>query len=159
MKRNTFKSGDWLAICDSCGLTFYASQLRKRWDELMVCELDWEPRHPQDFVRGIPDNPAPPWVRPKPDEVPIVSVSSNTILSTGVISVYATGNSYTITLPLANAVSGEGSGFTLQTGDTSLNVVLARQGGDLINQATSITLRPNTKYLVTSDNVSNWTAQ
>ena len=27
-----YKSGDWLAICDSCGRKFKASQLRERWD-------------------------------------------------------------------------------------------------------------------------------
>lgn len=25
----------------------------------------WEPRHPQDFVRGVKDKQTPPWVRPE----------------------------------------------------------------------------------------------
>jgi hypothetical protein len=32
----------------------------------MVCEQDWEPRQPQDFVRGIADQQAPVWTRPEP---------------------------------------------------------------------------------------------
>lgn len=33
----------------------------------MVCrDTCWEPRNAQDFVRGVPDKQAPPWVRPEP---------------------------------------------------------------------------------------------
>lgn len=36
----------------------------------MVCSVCWEPRHPQDYVRGIPDNPGGlPWTRPEPPDV------------------------------------------------------------------------------------------
>lgn len=71
--RSSYTSGDWLAICDSCGKQFKASSLRKRWDGLMVCEGDWEERHPQDFVRGVPDNMSVPWARDEPEDtfVPI----------------------------------------------------------------------------------------
>ena len=62
---NTYKKGDWNAICDSCGRKFKASQLRRRWDGLRVCKDDWEPRHPQDFLRGKPDKPSVPWSRPE----------------------------------------------------------------------------------------------
>lgn len=30
----------------------------------MTCRQDWNPRQPQDFVRGIPDPQAVPWSRP-----------------------------------------------------------------------------------------------
>jgi hypothetical protein len=33
----------------------------------MVCDEDWETRHPQDFVRGVADVQAPPWTRPESD--------------------------------------------------------------------------------------------
>jgi hypothetical protein len=61
----TYNSGDWNATCDSCGRKFKASQLKKRWDGLMVCEADWEPRHSLDFVRSRADKQTPPWIRPK----------------------------------------------------------------------------------------------
>lgn len=57
--------GDWLANCDRCGFTFLASELRREWTGLRVCSKDWEPRHPQDHVRGVKDRQAPPWTRPQ----------------------------------------------------------------------------------------------
>lgn len=61
-----WKSGDYNALCDVCGFKFKASELKKRWDGVMVCEADWEPRQPQDFVRGVKDQRALPFTRPEP---------------------------------------------------------------------------------------------
>lgn len=63
-KRTGYKPADWLANCDICGRTFYASQLSKTWDESMRCSQCYEGRHPQDFVRSIPDIAQVPWTRP-----------------------------------------------------------------------------------------------
>ncbi len=63
--RPRWDSGDWLAICDSCGRKYKASSLRLRWDGLMVCQQDFEMRQPQDFVHGVADQIAPPWTRPE----------------------------------------------------------------------------------------------
>lgn len=60
-----YDRGDWKAICDSCGMQFKASELRLRWDGLMVDSKCWEPRQPQDFVRGVADVQAPVWTRPE----------------------------------------------------------------------------------------------
>jgi hypothetical protein len=39
------------------------------WDNLVVCPNDWEPRHPQDFVRGREDDTsAKGLVRPEPPD-------------------------------------------------------------------------------------------
>jgi len=54
-------------VCDECGRTFYASQMRERWDHAWVCKEDWEPRHPQLDVRGRRDRIRPPVVRPPID--------------------------------------------------------------------------------------------
>jgi hypothetical protein len=64
---NKFKKGDWNALCPVCGFQFKASQLRKRWDGVMVCRKDWEPRHPQDFLKTIPEK-NPPWTQPEPTD-------------------------------------------------------------------------------------------
>ena len=61
-----YDSGDWKALCDVCGREYKATQLTKRWDGLMCCTQDWEPRQPQDFVRGVDDNQTVPWSRPEP---------------------------------------------------------------------------------------------
>jgi hypothetical protein len=64
--RGGYRPGDFLRICDVCGFACYASQTRKRWDGAWVCLADWEPRHPQDFVRGGTDNQTVPEPRPEP---------------------------------------------------------------------------------------------
>lgn len=63
--KSNWANGGWLAICDVCGRKFKEDRLRMRWDGLMTCEGDWEVRQPQDFVRGVADIQAPPFVRPE----------------------------------------------------------------------------------------------
>lgn len=65
--RNRHKSGDWLYRCQRCGFTRYASEIRKEWTGLRVCSKCWDPRHPQDFVRGRKDDIAPPFANPSTD--------------------------------------------------------------------------------------------
>lgn len=59
--------GDWNAACALCGHKFKASMLRKHWTGDYRCELCWEPRQPQDWVKAVPDDPTPPWVQPQSD--------------------------------------------------------------------------------------------
>ena len=60
-----WKHGDHNAICDVCGFKFKASELKKTWDNFYVCSKDFEPRHPQDFLRGKKDDQSVPWSRPE----------------------------------------------------------------------------------------------
>jgi len=67
-------AGAWNAICDRCGWAFKSHSLRREWTGLMVCcgagtNDCWEPRHPQEFVKGRADKQAPEWTRPEPDDV------------------------------------------------------------------------------------------
>ena len=57
--------GDYNVICDRCGAKVKASQTAKEWNGLRVCRRHWEPRHPQDFVRGRADRQAVPDARPE----------------------------------------------------------------------------------------------
>lgn len=66
-RRGRARSGDWLYICQRCGRTRYASTIRKEWTGLRVCSTCWEPRHPQDFVRGRKDDIAPPFANSPAD--------------------------------------------------------------------------------------------
>ncbi len=59
--------GDWNTICDISGFKCKASETVLRWDGLRVLARFSEERQPQDFVRGVRDNPAVPWVRPEQD--------------------------------------------------------------------------------------------
>ena len=62
----TADRGNWLTICDDCGKKYKASELRKRWDGLMVCtKTCYEERPMQDFVRAGVDHMATPWSRPE----------------------------------------------------------------------------------------------
>ena len=61
------KLGDWNAVCYECGAKFKASMLVQNWKKAYVCSQCFEPRHPQDFVRGVPDAQAPPWTQPDPE--------------------------------------------------------------------------------------------
>lgn len=65
--------GSHNAICDRCGYKFKAHNLKKEWTGLRTCSGAgtnncWEPRHPQDFVRGRPDKQSPPWTRSEGDD-------------------------------------------------------------------------------------------
>ncbi len=64
-----YRPGDFKRVCDVCGFVCYASETYKRWDGMIVCEPDWEPRHPQDFVRGRVDRQNVP--DPRPDTTPV----------------------------------------------------------------------------------------
>lgn len=74
MDRNTYRKGQWNALCDRCGFKFKSGEIRKEWTGLRVCcgpgtNNCWEPRHPQEFVRGKKDKQTPAWVRPEPEDV------------------------------------------------------------------------------------------
>lgn len=62
-----YKDGDYNAVCWECGSTRKFSELKKHWKGYYVCPEHWEPRHPQDFVRGIPDRQAVPHSQPQED--------------------------------------------------------------------------------------------
>lgn len=71
--RPTYKHGDNAAICDRCGFKMKVSKLKKEWTGLEVCHSCWEPRHPQDFVHGVKDDPSVPVVRPEQKDIEIDS--------------------------------------------------------------------------------------
>lgn len=68
------KLGDSNAICDDCGFKFKHSQLKMDWRGLMLCRRCWQPRHPQEFLRGVPDKPD--QQDPRPDPTPTYLPSS-----------------------------------------------------------------------------------
>lgn len=70
-KADYYKHGDWNAICDYCGEKFKASQLKKTWDGFYACQKDWNPRHPQDFLKGVKDDPSVEWTRPEGEDVEV----------------------------------------------------------------------------------------
>lgn len=59
------------ATCDICGFVYKHYELKKRWDGYMVCDKDYETRHPMDFQRVPRTEKAPEWTRPEPADVEI----------------------------------------------------------------------------------------
>ena len=95
--------GDFWRICDRCGGKFRQSETRKTWDGFWVCLSDWEPRHPQDFVKGKTDKQSVPEPRPEPADV---FISDECAFPDGYSEVTSLGNRLT---------SGDGS-YVLSNG-------------------------------------------
>jgi hypothetical protein len=66
-----YRSGTYNGICDRCGSKFKFSDLKLEWDGLYVCTANgcWEPRQPQDYVKGVRDDMSVPVSRP--DQPPV----------------------------------------------------------------------------------------
>ena len=60
--------GTWKVVCDVCGIQHPSDQVKKRWDGLMVCEKDWEMRHPQTLYNYKNHTAVPTFVRPEPED-------------------------------------------------------------------------------------------
>jgi hypothetical protein len=59
--------GDYLMIDDRSGFVIWGSDSQKEWTGARVYRRLWEPRHPQDFVRGKREDFAVPDGRPVAD--------------------------------------------------------------------------------------------
>jgi len=55
--------GDWNANCSMCGRKRKASELVRNWQGQWRCPEHNESRHPQDYVRGVPENQTPPFTQ------------------------------------------------------------------------------------------------
>lgn len=55
-------------ICDRSGFEFPLNELVKQWDGAMVHPRFLDHRHPQEFVRGVPERPLP-YSRPESADV------------------------------------------------------------------------------------------
>lgn len=100
-KKDWWSVGEWNALCDQCGMKRKSDQLQERWDGMMVCKPTikvgcWEPRHPQELIRPIPDNYAVPWTRPEPaDQFVESSLSDGLFVTAGSTSAVITDASIT----------------------------------------------------------------
>ena len=54
-----YQPGNHWVKCDVCDFVYRDSEMYERWDGAVVCEYDWEARHPQDLVRGVEDKITP----------------------------------------------------------------------------------------------------
>ena len=56
--------GDWWMICERTGFKCRRSEMRKEWTGAWVHKSVYNERHPQDFVKAIPDDPSVDVSRP-----------------------------------------------------------------------------------------------
>lgn len=59
-----YQPGSFYRTDDRTGFPQRAERTRKEWNGLIVDEARWEPRQPQDLVRGVPDRQSVPEPRP-----------------------------------------------------------------------------------------------
>lgn len=55
--------GSHYMLCDRTGFKRRVDKVRREWDQLEVWDKVWEPRQPQDFVRGVRDDQAASPIR------------------------------------------------------------------------------------------------
>lgn len=55
--------GSWNVICSMCGHKYKANEVVKNWQGMYRCRRCDEPRQPQDFARGVPDNSSVPFAQ------------------------------------------------------------------------------------------------
>lgn len=68
MKKTTWP-GNWKVTCDVCGFWYPSSEVRERWDGLIVCKDDWETRHPQTLIKINGETAVPAFIRSDPPDV------------------------------------------------------------------------------------------
>ena len=96
INNNYFKHGSWNAVCDLCSGKFKADELKKRWDGLIVCKEDWEPNHPQKFLRVSSDPKSVPFVRSDPYTV---FVNAQAIAGVAIAGIAVAGVNYYLNGP------------------------------------------------------------
>jgi hypothetical protein len=58
-----WKPGSWNADCSMCGRKRKADEMVRNWQGLYRCPEHDEPRQPQDYARGLPDDMTVPWAQ------------------------------------------------------------------------------------------------
>lgn len=62
--RNRYRRGQHKLVDDRTGFTIYSGDARKEWNGRIVHKDEYESRHPQDFVRGVAEDPGVREARP-----------------------------------------------------------------------------------------------
>lgn len=151
MKNDYFALGQWNVECDVCGRKIKSSSARKRWDGYWVCDADWEPRQPLDFIRGVKDDQSVPFSRPPNDlYTPIPVKTSNYALATTdqTVQVDATSGALIMSLPASPTAMEQ---HTITKVDATNNSVTISGNGKLFcvsGVATNVLTKPNSSLLV-----------
>ena len=127
-----YKPGSFYRTDDRTGFPQRAENTRKEWTGLIVDQARWEPRQPQDLVKGVPDNQSVPDPRPLGQNVYVGPVSVQTtaaaIIGQTVIPVQTTFGFYEGAKVGCMTDQDGGSVFftTVAAPPTGSNLVLAK---------------------------------
>jgi hypothetical protein len=126
-----FKMGSFYRTDDRTGFPQRAERTRREWNNLIVDEKVWEPRQPQDLVKGVPDIQSVPDARPLGQNIyvgPIsVAITANAVIGETVIPVQTTFGFYVGAKVGCMLDLDGGTVFftTIATAPTGSNLVLA----------------------------------
>ena len=156
--------GVWSAACAVCGFVFNSNELKKRWDGVMVCDKDWEPRNVLDFFRVREEKLSVPWTQHEGDSITNYATITSTdspytaTSSIYVIDVSASGGNVVINIPLASTyVFAYTQRLQIRRTDSSANTVtVQRQGADTIDGGTSTTIGANGSLLLENNASTAW---
>jgi hypothetical protein len=73
-----YKPGSYYVADDRTGFPQRAERTRKEWNGLRVDESVWEPRQPQDLVKGVTDKQSVPDARPLGQNIYVGPISVQT---------------------------------------------------------------------------------
>ncbi len=102
-----YRPGSYYVTDDRTGFPQRSERTRKEWNGLRVDETVWEPRQPQDLVRGVKDQQSVPDARPLAPNVfvgPVftqmeaAAVVGQTLIEVGSTFRFAPGSSMSVML-------------------------------------------------------------
>lgn len=73
-----YRPGSFYRVDDRTGFPQRAERTRQEWNGLIVDEARWEPRQPQDLVKGVPDKQSVPDARPLGQNIYVGPISVQT---------------------------------------------------------------------------------
>jgi len=120
-----YSHGQWKMTSDRSGQAFLNSDIKTEWTGLKVAKHEWEPRHPQEYVRGVVDDYAVRDARPRPDLLSALSFQADFDLVSerdGEIVTDRDGNELTLR---------EGANSTIGQEYTVTDTRITLYGGDL----------------------------
>jgi len=126
--KDNYKHGDHNRICDRSGFKVKASRTSHEWNGLIVRVEDWEPRHPQDFVRGVPDRQSVDDPRPGAADTAVgtsTTLDADELPAQTVLSVTAT----------TDASVGDAIIVFLDNGESHISDITSIADGDTITIA------------------------
>lgn len=73
------RSYEYNVLCPVCGFKKKNFEMLQRWDGIMVCKEDWEPRHISEFFQTRQDAHLLPYIYPDNDGTNVGVINRSTL--------------------------------------------------------------------------------